>query len=113
MCCRSRALIAPYGNGSAYQNYPDLDLRDAPRAYWGTNLGRLRKIKAAVGSSSPIVFKPLPQDDPTRRRPDITKAKTLLGWEPKIQLREGLEHSLEFFEGCVAKEKNRVGAAQR
>ena len=45
---RARALIAPYGNGAAYQNYPDLDLRDAPRAYWGTNLERLRRIKAAA-----------------------------------------------------------------
>jgi dTDP-glucose 4,6-dehydratase len=48
------------------------------------------------------VHQPLPQDDPTRRRPDITKAKALLGWEPKISLREGLERSLEYFKSCVA-----------
>ena len=46
--------------------------------------------------------KPLPQDDPTRRRPDITKAKTLLGWEPKVSLREGLEKSLQYFQDCLA-----------
>jgi dTDP-glucose 4,6-dehydratase len=39
----------------------------------------------------------LPTDDPTRRKPDITKAKEILGWEPKIQLKEGLEKSLDFF----------------
>lgn len=53
---------------------------------------------------SKIVFKPLPQDDPTRRRPDITKAKDLLGWEPRIKLREGLERSLDYFQSCVGKE---------
>jgi dTDP-glucose 4,6-dehydratase len=54
--------------------------------------------------SSKIVFKPLPQDDPARRRPDITKAKGLLGWEPRIKLREGLERSLNYFQSCVDKE---------
>jgi dTDP-glucose 4,6-dehydratase len=73
-----------------------------------------REVLAVTGAQSEIVFKPLPQDDPTRRRPDITKAKALLGWEPKIQLREGLERSLQFFEGCVAKEKDRaVSVADR
>src|ERR1700730_6736992 len=72
-----------------------------------------QEILEVTDSSSKIVFKSLPEDDPTRRRPDITRAKTLLGWEPRIQLRQGLERSLQFFEGCVAKEKNRVGAAQR
>jgi dTDP-glucose 4,6-dehydratase len=51
----------------------------------------------ATGSRSELRFKPLPQDDPTRRRPDITKAKALLGWEPKINLKEGLAKSLPFF----------------
>jgi len=55
-----------------------------------------------TGSKSPIVFQPLPQDDPTRRRPDITKARTLLGWEPKISLHEGLEKSLAYFKSCAA-----------
>jgi len=51
----------------------------------------------ATGSRSELRFEPLPQDDPTRRRPNITKAKTLLGWEPKIDLKDGLAKSLPFF----------------
>jgi dTDP-glucose 4,6-dehydratase len=60
-----------------------------------------REILAITCSKSEILFKPLPQDDPTRRRPDITKARTLLGWEPKISLSEGLEKSLDYFRACV------------
>jgi dTDP-glucose 4,6-dehydratase len=51
----------------------------------------------ATGSKSELRFEPLPQDDPTRRRPNITKAKTLLGWEPKVNLKDGLAKSLPFF----------------
>ncbi|WP_420238865.1 UDP-glucuronic acid decarboxylase family protein [Telmatobacter bradus] len=50
-----------------------------------------------TSSKSKLIFAELPQDDPTRRQPEITKARTLLGWEPKIPLHEGLERSLEFF----------------
>lgn len=60
------------------------------------------EILAVTGSKAEIVSLPLPQDDPTRRRPDITKAKTLLGWEPKVSLREGLEKSLQYFKDCLA-----------
>lgn len=60
------------------------------------------EVLAVTGSKAEIVSLPLPQDDPTRRRPDITKAKTLLGWEPKISLREGLERSLQYFKDCLA-----------
>ncbi|MEI9980489.1 MAG: UDP-glucuronic acid decarboxylase family protein [Edaphobacter sp.] len=60
-----------------------------------------REILAVSGSSSDILFQPLPQDDPVRRRPDITRARTLLGWEPKIKLREGLEKSLAYFNSFV------------
>jgi dTDP-glucose 4,6-dehydratase len=55
----------------------------------------------ATGSKSELRFLALPQDDPTRRCPDITRAKTLLGWEPKISLKEGLAKSLEFFKSKV------------
>jgi dTDP-glucose 4,6-dehydratase len=58
------------------------------------------EILKVTGQQSEIVFMPLPQDDPTRRRPDITKAKTLLGWEPKVTLRQGLEFSLSYFQAC-------------
>ena len=52
-------------------------------------------------SKSRLRFEPLPQDDPTRRCPDITKARTRLGWEPKISLKQGLAKSLEFFSRSV------------
>jgi dTDP-glucose 4,6-dehydratase len=61
-----------------------------------------REVVSITGSKSEILFKPLPQDDPTRRRPDITKARTLLGWEPKISLNQGLQKSLEYFKSCTA-----------
>jgi dTDP-glucose 4,6-dehydratase len=61
-----------------------------------------QEVLAVTGSKSELVFKPLPKDDPTRRRPDITKARTLLNWEPKVPLRQGLEKSLAYFESCVA-----------
>ena len=50
-----------------------------------------------TGSSSELVFEPLPTDDPTRRQPDITLARSVLGWEPKVQLREGLARTAEHF----------------
>ena len=49
-----------------------------------------------TGSSSEIVFEPLPVDDPTQRRPDITLARDLLGWEPHVALREGLTRTAEW-----------------
>lgn len=56
-----------------------------------------RYVKEIVGTSSEIVFKPLPQDDPKRRRPDITKARTLLGWEPQVSLKEGMQRTVAYF----------------
>ena len=50
-----------------------------------------------TGATSTIVFRPLPTDDPKQRRPDITRARTLLHWEPKVQLEEGLRHTIEYF----------------
>jgi len=54
-------------------------------------------IIAMTGSTSKIVYRPLPTDDPKQRRPDITRARTLLGWEPKVQLDEGLIKTIEYF----------------
>ena len=56
-----------------------------------------REIVELTGSRSRIVTKPLPQDDPKRRRPDITRAREILGWEPKTPRREGLSKTLDFF----------------
>jgi len=73
-----------------------------------TMLECAREVLAVTGSKSEIVHRPLPQDDPARRRPDITKAKALLGWEPKVPLREGLERSLDYFKACVGREKQKA-----
>ncbi len=60
-----------------------------------------RQILEVTQSSSKIRFEPLPQDDPIQRRPDISKAKRLLGWEPRIDLRTGLRLCLEYFQQSV------------
>jgi dTDP-glucose 4,6-dehydratase len=61
------------------------------------------EILRLTGSKSPIIYKPLPPDDPKQRRPDITLARTLLGWEPKIGREEGLARTLEYFRKKVGK----------
>ena len=60
-----------------------------------------RKIIDISGSKSRIVYKPLPEDDPKVRKPDITRARTLLGWEPKVPLEQGLVKTLEYFKTKV------------
>jgi nucleoside-diphosphate-sugar epimerase len=57
-----------------------------------------RLVLDVTGSESPIVHRPLPQDDPTRRCPDTSLARRLLGWEPKVDLREGLVRTAAWFE---------------
>ena len=64
-----------------------------------------RKVLATTGSKSEIRFEPLPRDDPRQRRPDISKAKRLLGWEPRVDLETGLKRSLEYFRKAVAAEE--------
>jgi len=54
-----------------------------------------------TGSKSEIIYKPLPSDDPMQRQPDITMAKSELGWEPKIQLEDGLKKTIKYFENIV------------
>jgi dTDP-glucose 4,6-dehydratase len=56
-----------------------------------------RTIIRLTGSSSKIVYRPLPVDDPKQRRPDITRARTLLGWEPTVGLEEGLLKTVDYF----------------
>jgi dTDP-glucose 4,6-dehydratase len=56
-----------------------------------------QRVLAVTGSKSKLIREPLPPDDPKQRRPDITKARTLLGWEPKIDLETGLRLSLDYF----------------
>ncbi len=58
-----------------------------------------------TGSTSRIVFKPLPTDDPQVRQPDITRARTLLGWEPKVRSKQGLTSTIDYF-----RQKMKTGA---
>lgn len=60
-------------------------------------------VLRVTGSKSEIVFKPLPVDDPTQRQPDITRARQLLGWEPRIDLETGLKLSLEYFRSSISR----------
>jgi dTDP-glucose 4,6-dehydratase len=61
-------------------------------------------VLKVTGSESKICYEPLPQDDPKQRQPDITKARQLLGWEPKVDLETGLRLSLDYFRKAVAEE---------
>ncbi|HUJ29682.1 MAG TPA: GDP-mannose 4,6-dehydratase, partial [Candidatus Acidoferrum sp.] len=60
------------------------------------------RVRSLVGSAAPIVFRPLPQDDPKQRCPDITKARKILNWEPKIGLEQGLRLTYEYFREKVS-----------
>lgn len=79
-----------------------------------TNIGNPRemsiltfaeKVQEAVGSAVPLEFHPMPENDPKVRQPDITKARELLGWEPKVQLEDGIQRCLDYFRGCVEEQK--------
>ena len=56
-----------------------------------------------TGSRARIVKRPLPQDDPRQRQPDITLARTALGWEPKVALRQGLERTIAYFDALLTR----------
>ena len=66
-----------------------------PEEYSVLDLARM--VKDLSGSDSEIVFEPRPVDDPSVRRPDITKARQILGWEPKVPVRDGLARTIEWF----------------
>jgi len=70
-----------------------------------TILDCAKAVLKVTGSTSRIVYHPLPEDDPTQRQPDILKAKRLFGWEPKIDLETGLGLSLDYFRAAVEAEK--------
>ncbi|MGL1507671.1 hypothetical protein ACSTH4_23595, partial [Vibrio parahaemolyticus] len=62
------------------------------------------EVLKLTGSSVKIIYKPLPVDDPKQRRPDITKAKEILGWEPKVDRAEGLKKTYEYFKSLPKEE---------
>jgi UDP-glucuronate decarboxylase len=108
--------LTVYGDGSQTRSFCYVDdlieglirLMNSPAEVAGPiNLGQpieftvlelAMKVLAYTGSDSPIEHLPLPIDDPVRRRPDITLARELLGWEPTVLLDEGLEHTVEYFQ---------------
>jgi UDP-glucuronate decarboxylase len=112
--------ITIYGDGSQTRSFFFVDdliegfikLMDAPDTVTGpVNIGNpgeftIRQLAEIViemtGSRSEIVQMPLPQDDPLQRRPDITKARELLDWQPAIPLRQGLERTIDYFKTLVA-----------
>lgn len=65
------------------------------------------RVLELVGSSSRLIFQPLPQDDPQQRQPDITLAKALLDWEPKVMLDEGLQKTIAYFDKLLSEEKSK------
>ena len=121
--------LTVYGDGSQTRSfcYVSDEIEGILRLAWSkeqepTNIGNpgeftilecAREVLAVTKSSSGIRHLPLPQDDPKQRRPDITKARTLLGWEPKIDLRTGLKLSLEYFRSEVAAEGAASGQLAR
>ncbi|MFN3314166.1 MAG: UDP-glucuronic acid decarboxylase family protein [Hyphomonas sp.] len=112
--------ITLYGDGSQTRSFCYVDdLVDGLVGLMGTgdevtgpvNLGNpgeftIRQLAEQVidltGAKSQLVFRPLPQDDPKQRKPDITKARELLGWEPTIVLRDGLTKTIAYFDALLA-----------
>lgn len=111
--------ITIYGDGSQTRSFCYVDdlidgflaLMDSPEGFTGpVNLGNPReftirelaeKVIALTGSRSTLTFKPLPQDDPMQRCPDIGLARLELGWEPTVALEEGLERTVAYFSGSL------------
>ncbi|HBO11424.1 MAG TPA: NAD-dependent dehydratase [Halieaceae bacterium] len=107
--------ITLYGDGEQTRSFCYVDdlvdgliaLMDSPDAVTGPiNLGNPREfsirelaeqVLALTGSSSKLVFRPLPEDDPRQRQPDITRAREQLGWEPTTALKNGLERTVDYF----------------
>ncbi len=112
--------ITLYGDGTQTRSFCFVDdlvdgllrMMDSDDSVTGPiNLGNTHEIQvrelaeeviALTGSASRITFRPLPQDDPLQRCPDITRARTLLGWEPRVALREGLGRTAAYFEALLS-----------
>ena len=111
--------ITVYGDGSQTRSFCYVDdlvegmvrMMDGPDEFVGpVNLGNpgeftilelAAKIIELTGSSSKIIYEPLPQDDPMQRQPDISLAKEKLNWEPKVKLEEGLKKTIDYFKKVV------------
>jgi len=116
--------ITVYGRGEQTRSFCYVDdmvdglirLMNTPDSVTGPmNLGNplettiielAESILKLTGSKSEILFKPLPQDDPHKRKPDISQAKKTLGWEPRVSLETGLRKTIEYFEGLLAENRS-------
>lgn len=112
--------ITIFGDGTHTRSFQYIDdlidgflkLMDTPDSFTGpVNIGNpievsvgelAEKIIHMTGSKSKIVYMPLPQDDPQQRKPDISLAKSKLGWQPKVDLETGLARTIEYFRGVVS-----------
>jgi len=110
-----------YGDGSQTRSfcYVDDEVEGIYRLFMNgdaqpTNIGNPTEytvkqladmIVELTGTRATVIAQPLPQDDPKVRKPDITRARTMLGWEPKVPLREGLVRTIEYFRGLVGTER--------
>jgi UDP-glucuronate decarboxylase len=115
--------ITVYGEGQQTRSFCYVDdlivglvrLMETPAAVTGPiNIGNPReftirqlaeRVIELMGSRSKLIFEPLPQDDPRQRQPDISKARTLLNWEPTIMLDEGLKRTIAYFDALLRDEK--------
>ena len=113
--------LTVYGDGSQTRSfcYVSDEIDGILKLAWSnetepTNIGNpneftilecAKEVLAVTGSKSKIAFKPLPQDDPKQRCPDISKAKRVLGWKPKVDLRSGLKLSLDYFRAAIQEEE--------
>src|SRR3982751_1874669 len=111
--------ITIYGDGAQTRSLCYVDdlidglvrlMESAPEVTGPINLGNPHELSIAeiaetivrlTGSKSKLVFEPLPEDDPRQRRPDITQARTVLGWEPKTDVEEGLRRTIDYFRGML------------
>jgi dTDP-glucose 4,6-dehydratase len=114
------APVTVYGDGSQTRSFQYIDdlvdglwrLMGARGVHDPVNIGNpnemtllalARRIVALTGSTSPLVFEPLPVDDPKVRQPDITRARTLLGWSPRVDVDEGLRKTIAWFRQQIPK----------
>ena len=111
--------ITVYGDGSQTRSFCYVDdlidglirMMDSPEGFTGpVNMGNpeeftIRQLAETVirmtGSRSRLIYRPLPQDDPVQRRPDIALAREKLGWEPRTPLSEGLEKTIAYFRKVI------------